>query len=357
MMWIEIVKVVKTNILMKMPTILLSNIFSNFVYGVMRGYDPLTLSKLYVESYRDITTYNKNAKREQELENLRRELGISLEKDTLSTQRRQVIGRDIKKATQELNAIKRRMKESPIHELVQLGLDQNIEDVTNDTDRDANRITGYLDDQLQKAPELVRNGLDILFITKRTKFYKIANEFLETSDLMSRDIQNRLEKKIEMNQANGQKTLPAWWLDKQPEGYATRQRLVGAERKVFLEEAKKQREYDLVEDFINYAKPSSRMEEYLNKVGILMFTKYVKRIQRIILKTGSNAPLKASVGALAFSYIGGLPSIHEQSFLVKDWYGDSLGPGNVFPVYSPIENFMNFITPSLLKESTYDFSL
>lgn len=357
MMWIEIIKVVKTNILMKMPTILLSNIFSNFVYGVMRGYDPLTLAKLYVESYRDISTYNKNVKRKQELENVRRELAVGLEKDTLSEQRRQIIGKDIKRATQELNAIERRMKDSPIHELIQLGLDQNVEDVTNDTERDANRITGYLDEQLQKAPELVRNGLDILFITKRTKFYKIANEFLETSDLMSRDIQNRLEKKNEIKQADGQKVLPAWWLEKQPEGYAVKQRLTGKERSVFLAEAKKQREYDLVEDFINYAKPSSRMEEYLNRVGILMFTKYVKRIQRIIIKTGSNAPIKAAIGILSFGYLGGLPSIHEQSFLIKDWYGDSLGPGNVFPVYAPTENFMNFITPSLLKSSTYDFSL
>jgi hypothetical protein len=55
--------------------------------------------------------------------------------------------------------------------------------------------------------------------------------------------------------------------------------------------------------------------------------------------------------------MGGLPSIHEQSFLAKDWYGDSLGPGNVFPIYSPADQFMNFITPSLLKSSTYDFSL
>ena len=357
MMWMEMIKVVKTNILMKMPTILLSNIFSNFVYGVMRGYDPITLAGLYIESYRDITAYNKSVKEVQDLENKQRELGVALERETLSPQRRKSIGMELKRTTQQVNAVKRRMKDSPIDELVQLGLDQNVEDVTNDTDRDTNRITGYLDDKLMQAPELVRNGLDILFITKRTKFYKIANEFLETSDLMSRDIQNRMEKKNELKQANGQKALPAWWLENQAEGYATKQRLTGAERAAFLAEAKKQREYDLVEDFINYTKPSSRMEEYLNKVGILMFTKYVKRIQRIILKTGSNAPIKAAVGLLGFSYLGGLPSIHEQSFLAKDWYGDSLGPGNVFPVYAPTEHFMNFITPSLLKSSTYDFSL
>ena len=356
-MWMEVIKIVKTNILMKMPTILLSNIFSNLVYGVMRGYDPITLTAMYIESYRDVNEYNKNVKKVQELENTRRTLGVALEKEALSDSRKKEISLEIKKATQSQNAIERRMKDSPIDELVQLGLDQNVEDVTNDTGRDTNRITGYLDEQLMKAPELVRNGIDIMFITKRTTFYKVANEFLETSDLVARDVQNRMEKRIEEKQVNGQKALPGWWLENQAEGYRSTQKLTGAERKAFLEEAKKQREYDLVEDFINYSKPSSRIEEYLNKVGILMFTKYVKRIQRIIIKSGGRAPIKAAIGALGFGYLGGLPSIHEQSFLVKDWYGDSLGPGNVFPIYSPVDNFMNFITPSLLKSSTFDFSL
>lgn len=354
-MWMEMIKIVKTNILMKMPTILLSNIFSNVMYAVMRGYDPITVMKMYVESYRNINAYNKDVKRVQELENRERELNAAKRRDVLSAQRRSAIEQELVRVQGELGATKRRMKDSPIDELVQLGLDQNVEDITNDTGRDTNRITSAIDEQLQKAPELVRDGLDILFITKRTKFYKIANEFLETSDLIARDVQNQLEKKNIQKQADGQRMLPAWWLEKQDKGYKPKQRLTGEERQQFLEEAKAQREYDLVEDFINYTKPSSRMEEYLNKVGILMFTKYVKRIQRIIMKSSSKAPLKAAIGMAAFGFLGGFPSIHEQSFLVKDWYGDSLGPGNVFPIYSPAENFMNFITPSLLKESTYSF--
>ena len=88
-----------------------------------------------------------------------------------------------------------------------------------------------------------------------------------------------------------------------------------------------------------------------------MFTKYVKRIQRIITKTGGRGPLKAMLGLFGVSYLGGLPSIHEQSFLAKDWYTDSLGPGNVFPIYGPTDILMNILTPSLLKASTFDFSI
>lgn len=355
MMWIEMIKVVKTNILLKIPTILLSNSISNFLYGVMRGYDPITLLKMHVDSYRDITAYNKNVKRLQELENSQREINVALNRDILSSERKRQLSLELKRTTGELEATKRNLEKSPVHEIVQLGLDQNVEDLSNDTGKDANRITNYIDEKLENAPEVIRDGLDILFITKRTKYYKVTNEFLEISDLMSRDIQNRLETKLEQKQANGQATLPTWWTETKESGYRTKQKLYGEERQEFLRMAKEQRHYDLVEDFINYAKPSGRLEEYLNRVGILMFTKYVKRIQRIIMKTTGRAPIKGVLGATAFGYLGGLPSIHEQSFLVKDWYTDSIGPGNVFPVYSPIENFMTFITPALLKESTYGF--
>ena len=153
----------------------------------------------------------------------------------------------------------------------------------------------------------------------------------------------------------GKEKLPRWWLDKQKDGYLATQTLTGAERTAFLKEAKKVRHYDLVEDYINYALPSSSFEEYLNKVGILMFTKYVKRIQRIIVKAGSKGPIKAIVTLMLVSIAAGLPTIHEQSFLVKDWYTSSIGFGNVFPVYAPTDILLNVFTPSLLKESTYQF--
>jgi hypothetical protein len=357
MMWMEMIKIVKGNILLKTPTVLISNIFSNMVYGVMRGYDPITLAKMYIESYRDITDYNNRVKNVQALTNRERSITVALGRDVLSVARKNQLKAELIKVRGELESDKRRLADNPVDELIQLGLDQNIEDTTNENDRSSNKITNFVEDKLQYVPELVRDGLDVVFLTRRSTFYKISNEFLETSDLIARDVQNRIEKQNELKWANSQKVLPDWWLEGKEEGYKSKQLLKNDERKLFLEEAKKRRQYDLVEDFINYTKPSSKLEEYLNKVGILMFTKYVKRIQRIIVKTSGRAPIKATIGVFALGYLGGLPSIHEQSFFVKDWYGDSLGPGNVFPVYSPIDQFMNFITPAMLKSSTLDFSL
>ncbi len=356
-MWMELVQIAKTNILMKMPTVTLSNFLSNVIYLTMRGYDPISVITMQVDSFREIKRYNANVKRRQELLNQQRETIVALGRETLSDSRRKELERELTRSRGELKAVENKIEDSRIHELVQMGLDQSVEDISSYVTRDTNRISKFFDEKMEVLPSIARTGVDYLFLTKRTAPYKIVNEFLEITDLMSRDIQNTMEKRAEKRQANGQETLPNWWLEKQEEGYRSRQPLTGEERVQFLKEAEEFRRYELVEDYINYALPSSQFEEYLNKIGVLMFTKYVKRIQRIITKTGGRGPIKSALGLFGAGIMFELPTIHEQSFLVKDWYTDSIGPGNVFPIYSPIDILMNVLTPSLLKASTYDFSV
>lgn len=355
--WMEIVQVAKTNILMKMPTVTLSNFVSNCFYLAMRGYDPVSILTMQLDSYREIKRYNGNVRKRQELLNTQRDLTVAKGRSNLSEKRTKEINLELKRVNGELKAVESNIKDSRIHELVEMGLDQTVEDIASNVTRDTNRVSKYFNEKMENLPSIARTGVDYLFLTKRTAPYKIVNEFLEITDLMARDIQNTMEKRAEVRQANGEEPLPQWWLKKQPKGYKAKARLTGEERAKFLQEAEVFRKYELVEDYINYALPSGQMEEYLNKVGILMFTKYVKRIQRIITKTGGRGPLKAMLGLFGVSYLGGLPSIHEQSFLAKDWYTDSLGPGNVFPIYGPTDILMNILTPSLLKASTFDFSI
>ena len=352
--WMEVVQIAKTNILMKMPTVTISNFMSNSIYLFMKGYNPAEVISLQLDSFKTIKAYNANVKRKQELINSKREVTVALGKASLPTKRQKELSFELKKINGELKSVEDRITKSRIHELVQMGLDQTVEDISSNVTRDTNRVSKFFDEKLDVLPGVARTGIDYLFLTKRTVPYKVVNEFLEITDLMARDVQNVMEKRSEELQANGKEDLPVWWLDKQPKGYKVRQPLTGEVRKQFLAEAERVRKYELVEDYINYALPSSQFEEYLNKVGILMFTKYVKRIQRIIAKTGGKGPIKTLLGVLGMSYLGGLPTIHEQSFLAKDWYTDSVGPGNVFPIYAPTDIFMNVITPSLLKSSTYD---
>lgn len=355
--WMEVVQIAKTNILMKMPVVTISNFLSNIIYLTMKGYNPIEVIALQIDSFKEIKTYNRNAKRQQELKNRQQQLLASINRDNLGKNNLDNYKLELRKTQGELKALNKRITESRVHELIEMGLDQSVEDISTNVIRDTNKISQFFDEKLDKLPSAARTGVDYLFLTKRTKPYQVVNEFLEITDLMSRDIQNTMEKRTEQRQARGDEALPTWWVDQQPEGYNIKPKggLKGDERAKFLAQAEDIRKYELVEDYVNYALPSSSVEEYLNKVGVLMFTKYVKRIQRIIAKTGSKGPIKSIAALMGAGYIGGLPTIHEQSFLVKDWYTDSIGPGNVFPIYSPIDVFMNVITPSLLKESTYQF--
>jgi hypothetical protein len=351
--WMELAQIAKTNILMKMPAVTISNFVSNSIYLFMKGYDPYQVIKLQVDSFKAIKSYNRNTKRKQELLNLKRELVVGLNRENILARRKAEIENQLVKITGELVAVEKGIKDSRIDELIQLGLDQTVEDINTSGTGDNTKIGDFFDKRLEKLPSVARTGVDYLFLTKRTAPYRVVNEFLEITDLMARDIQNTMEKRTEEQQTRGDKKLPRWWIKQQGEGYNAKKPLNADQKVKFLKEAKRIRQYDLVQDYINYPQPSSSFEEYLNKVNILMFTKYVKRIQRIIGKSASEGLIKLIIVLTLTGLVLPLPTIHDQSLFSKDWYSDSIGPGNIFPIYAPTDTIMNVITPSLLKDSTF----
>jgi hypothetical protein len=171
------------------------------------------------------------------------------------------------------------------------------------------------------------------------------------SDLIARDVMNRKQKAIELEQANGVRDLPLEFRDamrKQAKLYGPREKLEGAKRDEFLEYSKKSRQYNLLKNFINYNQPNGKAEEYLNRVGVLMFTKYVKNIQRVLTQTGSRHPIKTAFTVLAAGAFLNADYIQEQAFLVKGWQGGDFSIEHIFPVYDPVSNFMTAITPPLV---------
>ena len=53
----------------------------------------------------------------------------------------------------------------------------------------------------------------------------------------------------------------------------------------------KQLTIDIWNMFINYDKPQSSIEQYANDIGLIMFTKFLKRIQFIIAKGFIQSPV------------------------------------------------------------------
>ncbi len=334
--WIDLVRIYKGNILLKMPIVLIANIVSNFAY--MALVDPTNIFSMYLDSLRDVKGY---MKLHQEVATLR----ISINADTAaleSNTNKTTIRNRIIKNTQMVSLKVAQMEANSVHELYEAGMYQAIvEDFnTEEEKKDSNLVTKKVDSILDKAPKLVKVGLKSLYLTKDTAWYKFNQQVLQYSDLIARDVQNKKAKKVAEKQGNGVMKLPEWWLEDKGDNYPSKKVLKGVELNSFKAREKKVRMYNLLSTYINYSKPSSATEEYLNRIGVLMFTKYTKSIQRIILTTGSKHPIKTLASILGQNFVLDYSDINDQSFLIKD---------TIVPIYSPLDSFMGVITPPAIN--------
>jgi hypothetical protein len=74
--------------------------------------------------------------------------------------------------------------------------------------------------------------------------------------------------------------------------------------------------------FINYDIPSHRKLQWANDMGLVMFTKYLIRIQKVILYLARNHPLSSLTTLLLNQYMDVLPMIYDSGV-----FGDSYGGG------------------------------
>ena len=190
-----------------------------------------------------------------------------------------------------------------------------------------------------------------VYLTEETQYYKFMTEILQMSDLVARDVENRKLKLIQNNQINGKVKLPKWFLDEFP-GDATR-KLVGDDKKEFIKKSDEMRRDVVLNAFINYNKPSGAIEEYLNKVGLIMFTKYAKRIQRVIATTGAKYPIKSLMMLLGQEFIMDVETIQDQSVFTRSWYNMGLSENDLIPGKPMWEYLMEVFIPPILQGSTY----
>ena len=351
-MWFDFVKILKSTILIRIPQIILTNIMSNAIYIMNTGsFDIAELVRMHSESYRDVKEYMNNHKESVRLSIMIKELKAQYNR----AGNKEAVKQQIDKLTAELAIKDRHMKNSKIHELVEAGMFQTVvEDVETSSLNTNNKITSFLDEVTGKLPGVIREPARILYLSDSTTYAKVSKEFLQLSDLMARDMVNRRQKKIEEQQADGVKKLPKEFLDwyEQEKGIKLnpQQRLIGDTRELFLKKAKESRHYNLLKTFINYNQPNGRFEEWLNKAGLFMFTKYVKNIQRIITQTSVNHPIKTIITLLTFQFLFNQDIIHDQSFMVKGFGQDGeFGITNIFPFYNPVDSIMTVVNPPLIQ--------
>lgn len=348
--WIDLVKIVKGNILLKFPIVQITNILSNMFYMLNTGMNPIEIWRYHKESFRDVKDFMKKHK-----ELTRLQLEIKTSRETLSRANDiEQEKREIKNKEERVARIQKELENSPVFELVEAGLYQSVvEDVETNQLNDTNKISNAGDKLLSKAPKLVRTGVQWAYLSKETAWYQVSQEFLQLSDLVARDVMNRKMKKVERDIISGKKEMPLE-MRKELGGVQKGRELKGETKEKFLELSRTSRMNTLLDVFINYNKPNSKWEEWANRVGLVMFTKYIKRIQRIIAQVGSRHVLRtALLLAQAMLFIN-VDMIQDQQYLARAYGIDGeFSFGNIVPFYNPVDLFMNAATPAIVKEETF----
>jgi hypothetical protein len=302
-LWQAIVSIAKIDILIRVPMVVIGNLMSNFIFGIMTGTGPLELAKMYVEQARNIREYITKHKEYTRLLEIKK-AGNVLNEDLSAIPR-----------------LKADLEANPIHELMEAGIYESIVEDLSEEDIKTNNVIGkYIQNKTKNLPQSVKTVWNWMTLNEHTLWYKNMDMLLRMGDLLGQAVENEKLKVID------NKKLLIYRKELTKAGVARKQiEQLMASRKARLD---KERLEQISDDFIFYSKPASVAEEYANRMGLVMFTKYAKRIQRIISKTALDHPLRSLLVALTDNYIfdDKLETIMDQSILDRNWYNIGVNP-------------------------------
>ena len=294
-MWQALVSISKVDIVIRTPMVLIGNIMSNFIYSVQMGENPVEVAKLQLKAVRDLREY------------------IDMTRELIRLEVAQKAGNPKKLDIGKIESLRENLKNSPVVELMDAGMFQAIiEDVSLNEFKSSNKWTRLVNSKIEGAPQVVKTGLNYLYMTEATKPFKLLTTATQYSDFAARYAQYHLMRKK------------------------------GVKKEVALK--------SVLDAFINY-NGNDRASKYLNDMGLVMFTKYFQRIQRVIRNQASRHPVYGMLALLGQEFISGdLDDITDQSMFIKDL--SVMG-------YDPIDHIMRALRPTGYEwvEATADWAL
>lgn len=242
-MWQELVQETKDLIVVKSITVLIGNVRSNMSLLLMSGVPIKDLLRDHLVALRGATSYQHDS---EELDRIQTLLDAGL------------AGNNEAKLRREVELLKDSLARNPVRELIDAGLMPSIvEDTSEDDD-----IYSYKSKLSRTAQELasnvhpmVRTAANEIYMGRDTKMYQGLRRFTQLSDFMAR--------------------------------YTQYQYLTTREENPLSKADAMQQASD---DFVNYDIPMQRTMQYLDDMGIFMFTKYFLRIQKVILRLTKEKP-------------------------------------------------------------------
>lgn len=300
----------KQNIVIKVPNVLIGNILSNLAISVANGSNPIKVARYTISNAKAIKDYIDNKKQLNRIE-FKERIGTATEAE-LKTK----------------NWLKSKLENNIVHPLMEKGMYQAItEDIKMDDLETIGKVNKFMKNVklYDKIPNGVKQFIRQAYLGEGTPYYEFMRQATQYSDFVARatEYQLRMEKAPER-----------WEYVKDKKG-----RKIRREREEYTnyEEALTANVWNY---FINYDKPQSALLQYLNDIGLAMFTKFALRIQHVI----SSGLIKNPIGSLLFiigqATIMDTEDIYEQNIFNKNWSA---------LIYNPVDNFINVAVPMPLQ--------
>jgi hypothetical protein len=263
----ELVKEAKDILVVKNITTLVGNMMSNISLLLVEGVSIKDIISSHAVAIKGAMDYRKDAKRVQQL---RQALEIGYVSNSAAMQNELVQAQD-------------RMARNPIKPLIDAGLMPTIvEDVEADDSQYSykSRLQKSVEKYTVRVPKSLRELGKQVYMTHDTSVYKFLSQTTQLSDLVAR--------------------------------YALHQHLINRKRDPLSNaDALAQAE----EAFVNYDLPSHRSIQFMNDMGLVMFTKYYMRIQKVIARLVKQKPARVLGMVAASHFIEGLESIVDSTWI------------------------------------------
>ena len=315
----------KKLIVMGLPAVFINNIISNFNFSVANHTNPITVFKMQAKNFRYAIEYTDTMKKYRQIQYKKRMKTAT--KSELSS----------------LNTLKAKLQHNPVAPLMEAGMFQNIVEDIKEADLDkTGKVYKTLEkmglvDKATSLPKWLQSTGGFLFrnltLANSSGIYKFIYTVTQYSDFVARATEYQL------------------LMDPNPKSFTDVKKHITGFDKVPEKFIKQNDQIDInpdyvsyrqavlsyvLDSFINYDRPQNKYEQYLNDMGLVMFTKFAKRIQPVVMNRLRYNPI-GMLMQLAFHTLAfDTEDIGEQQFLAKHW--SALG-------HNPIDNFFTAITP------------
>lgn len=245
---------IKDMIVIRSGGVLLGNILSNTYLLMTLGINPVRILKDMTFSWRNSKNYRTTVNRIEEIN--------ALLMTANSTKDKSLLNREKKQLQEALNR-------NPMKEYMEAGLMSTIvEDLTKPNETSyKTELQKKVDSYVDLIPKPISNAINELTIGDGSMLHNFLSEATQFSDLSAK---YTLAKYLHENGTDKDKAI-----------------------------------YEAQLSFINYDIPTNQFLDYMNRMGLMMFTKFFLRFQRVMVKLAYNAPVSSLMGHYAVEYMGG----------------------------------------------------